>query len=326
MLVIGGTYSNDTTFMCDTESVWGEHNMGLSQENPDNDIWAEYFPSLTTYTVPTFIRTAVGGEATGGAEVTVPVSGFAAPELSVLMTRKASITVRTPTRDVSMATGSSSGNGTETSSPVLSPGAIAGISVGGTITVIAILAGCCCLIRRRQKHYQEPRLPGHNLSSTVWGSSVPSAPSPAVTQATYVHPIQSPVMLPSMPFYPPAELPADGQRYLAARSVTGSPSSVKYGTSPWSNAQLVDAHVPSPSRSPRSLYRDHQERGPTPGTPYWASPTPTPQRQDQAPSFSVPRPAAGSSWLIVPRDQNERDERGRGSGSRRGSIHQGSIM
>ncbi|KXX75954.1 Kelch domain-containing protein 3 [Madurella mycetomatis] len=227
MLVIGGTYSNDTTFMCDAESVWGQHNMALSEENPDNNIWAEYIPSVTTYTVPTFIRTVVGGEETGGATVTAPADGFAAPELADLMTRKAVITPRSPTRAIPTPTTSSPGNGTDISPPPqLSTGAIAGIAVGGFVALVAVLAGCCCYIRHRQKSYQQPRISGQSQPSTAWGSSIPSVISPASTHATYAQPMQSPVMLPSTPFYRPAELATNDQRYVWARSNAGSPHEV----------------------------------------------------------------------------------------------------
>jgi hypothetical protein len=33
MLVIGGTYSNDTTYMCDADLVWGTHNMNLGEQD-----------------------------------------------------------------------------------------------------------------------------------------------------------------------------------------------------------------------------------------------------------------------------------------------------
>ncbi|KAI8220050.1 Kelch repeat-containing protein [Colletotrichum sp. SAR 10_86] len=108
MLVIGGSYSNDTTYSCDADNVWGTHNMNLGQDNDENAIWLRYLPSLTTYAVPTDILTAVGGRDGGRATRTAPTSGFDAPDLSVLMTRKATPATRTPTRPISLATSSSS--------------------------------------------------------------------------------------------------------------------------------------------------------------------------------------------------------------------------
>uniref|UniRef100_L2G7B2 Cell wall anchored protein n=1 Tax=Colletotrichum fructicola (strain Nara gc5) TaxID=1213859 RepID=L2G7B2_COLFN len=65
MIVIGGSYSNDTTDKCDADNVWGTHNMNLGQDNDENAIWLRYLPRLTTYAVPTDIVTAVGGRERG---------------------------------------------------------------------------------------------------------------------------------------------------------------------------------------------------------------------------------------------------------------------
>ncbi|GAB1320960.1 Kelch repeat-containing protein [Madurella fahalii] len=306
MLVIGGTYANDTTFMCDAESVWGQHNMALSQENPDRDIWGEYIPSVTTYTVPTFIRTAIGGEETGGATMTAPATGFAAPELTVLMTRKAVITPRSPTRTIPMPTASNPGNGTDASPPPeLGTGAIAGIAVGGFVALVATLAGCCCYIRHRQKSYQQPRISGQSLPpSTAWGSTIPSVISPAVTHASYVQPIQSPVMLPSVPFYPPAELATDDQRYVWARSMAGSPVSRKQNPSQWTYSQATATETLSPARSTRSRNGSRDDRGPVPGAPFWSPPSP------QLPPYvsQVHMPQARNPSLRVPIEQYNLDE------------------
>ncbi|KAL2256618.1 hypothetical protein VTK26DRAFT_1396 [Humicola hyalothermophila] len=135
MLVISGHYSNNTTFTCDVESVWGEHNMNLGQDNPEGDIWAEYYPALTTYTVPTFIRTAIGGEGTGGADVSTPVFALRPDDA-----RGRPFGDRTPTRDVPLPTAADpTDDHRPPSSPALGAGAIAGISVGGTIAAIALL-------------------------------------------------------------------------------------------------------------------------------------------------------------------------------------------
>jgi len=141
MLVIGGTYSNDTTYMCDADTIWGEHNMNLGEQNENKAIWGSYQPSLTTYVVPTDILTAVGGNPTGGATVTRPTGGFDFPDLSVQMTRRAAITARSPTRDVNVGG----------AAPPLSTGAIAGIAVGGGVVLIAAVVGCCIFFRRRRK-------------------------------------------------------------------------------------------------------------------------------------------------------------------------------
>jgi hypothetical protein len=255
--------------------------------------------------------------------VTVPVSGFAAAELSALMTRKAVITSRTPTRDVSKPTGSSPGNGTYATPLQLSPGAIAGISVGGTLVLVAMLAGCCCFIRRRQRHYQEPRLPHQNIPSAAWGSSLPPGSSPVFTQASYItQPIQSPALLPSVPSYPPAELPAENQRHLTVPSMAGSPLSSKYDTLPWETSPSADSQAPSPSRSHRPSYGNQGGRGPVPGTPFWSPPSPpTPAKLPQ-----LPTPRSIASHLSIPGGEYARDDRSSGQASHEGSVNQGSIM
>lgn len=283
MLVIGGTYSNDTTYMCDVEVVGGQHNMNFGEDNKATAIWAEYQPALTTYVVPTFITSAVGGAKTGGARVTAPAAGFDAPDMSVQMTRKAVIEPRTPTRDVSLPTVTSPRNETTTQpaepKKALSAGAIAGIAVGGAAVLIALLAGCCFFIRQRQKHYQQPRHPlgaqTPNIPPSGWGGPVnPSLSSPAMTHASYLnpptphipYPHQSPVMLPSTPVHP-VELSTDNSSGIKAmRSFTASPASGKFDTSSWANTpQPVDI-----DRTPS--YREQDPGLVSAGTPYWTPP------------------------------------------------------
>ena len=289
MLVIGGTYSNDTTYMCDVEVVGGQHNMNFGEDNKATAIWAEYQPTLTTYIVPTFITSAVGGDKTGGARVTAPEAGFDAPDMSVQMTRKAVIQPRTPTRDVSLptVTGPNNGTATQPADPKkgLSAGAIAGIAVGGAVALIALLAGCCFFIRQRQKHYQQPRHPLGGQTPSIppngWGGQ--GGPgntlvsSPAMTQASFLntptpqspHPdLQSPVMLSSTPVHP-VELSTDnssGVKAMQSRSFTASPASAKYDASPWSAStpQHVDVE-----RTPSYREQDHHFGLASAGTPYW---------------------------------------------------------
>ncbi|AEO57748.1 hypothetical protein MYCTH_94025 [Thermothelomyces thermophilus ATCC 42464] len=78
---------------------------------------------------------------------TAPADGFSNPDLRVLMTRKASIATRTPTRAVSSATGVPGAN-----DDPLSAGAIAGIAVGGAVALLALLASLFLLIRRCRRH------------------------------------------------------------------------------------------------------------------------------------------------------------------------------
>ncbi|KAF4966000.1 hypothetical protein FSARC_6276 [Fusarium sarcochroum] len=156
MLVIGGSYSNASENDCDIPTLQGAHNMNLGLQNEEDAIWARYQPNLTTYAVPTDIRTAIGGSGTGGATETTPVSGFDFPDLAALMTRTAKLGTRTATR----STGSSTKKPpppSETSKPSssLSSGAIAGIAVGCSVAFILALMGCGLLVYRRRKYYSQ---------------------------------------------------------------------------------------------------------------------------------------------------------------------------
>ncbi|ROW17560.1 hypothetical protein VPNG_00897 [Cytospora leucostoma] len=150
MLIIGGTFplSDDA---CDAAPQWGTHNLVLGHQDDANP-WQLYSPNLTTYAVPDAVTSVVGGQRAGGATRTAPSGGFDNPDLRVLMTKTASIAARTPTRAVPGGSGSTSsssssgGGGTH-----LSRGAIAGIAVGGSVALIAALAGLCLVARRRHR-------------------------------------------------------------------------------------------------------------------------------------------------------------------------------
>lgn len=157
MIIIGGSYSNDTTYACDADVVWGAHNMNLGENNEAHAIWAEYQPDLTTYTVPPEIATVVGGGGTGGANIVAPTTGFDSPDLAVQMTRTPMIDPRTPTRAIPTATDSAS-------SKPLSTGAIAGIAVGCGIAGIVLAAVFfICVYRWRKRR----RMQRHPDASTV---------------------------------------------------------------------------------------------------------------------------------------------------------------
>lgn len=146
MLVIGGTFplSDD----CDAAPQWGAHNLVLGQQSdPDANHWQLYSPNLTTYAVPDEIISVVGGQATGGATRKAPAGGFDNSDLDVLMTKKASVAARTPTRPIPGATGSASSSG----GTHLSTGAIVGIAVGGGVALIALIVGLCVFIRRHRR-------------------------------------------------------------------------------------------------------------------------------------------------------------------------------
>ncbi|KAM5351446.1 hypothetical protein ACJ41O_004169 [Fusarium nematophilum] len=214
MFVHGGFFPlNDE---CDVPDQWGLHNMDLGRQNDDNSPWALYEPDKTKYVVPTDVISIVGGSADGGATKTAPEDGFSHQDLKALMTRKASVATREPTRDIPDATGTGdSGSGSK-----LSTGAIAGIAVGGSVALIAALVGCFCFIRRyrhgRGRHgsqqpmaqpydYHHPAHPSvssNQYSPGPWtphsASFGPSSPPPFQSRPQTVQPHQGPpVELPS---------------------------------------------------------------------------------------------------------------------------------
>jgi hypothetical protein len=216
MLIIGGSNSNATTYECDVDSIWGTHNMNLAKEDPEHAIWAAYQPSLTTYAVPNDITAAVGGNGEGQATMTAPPTGFDAPDLAVLATRKAKPATRTPTRPIPSAT--------QPSSPPkkkLGKGALAGIVVGAIVGALLIGFAAFCLFRhlRRDKPQRTPELPGqppmqqehyqHQQSQQphYYDAHSPGihqyGTSPTLTNPSYIQP-------PPQAAAPVSELPASG--------------------------------------------------------------------------------------------------------------------
>lgn len=167
MLVIGGSFPLSEE--CDAAPQWGTHNLVLGQQaDADANPWQLFSPNLTTYAVPDEIISVVGGQATGGATRTAPAGGFDNPDLDVLMTKKASIAARTPTRPVPGATGGSSSS----SGPHLSTGAIVGIAVGGGVALIALAVGLCVFVRRHRRfRYGATGGPHGGPKSSAGGSS-----------------------------------------------------------------------------------------------------------------------------------------------------------
>ncbi|KAF7544117.1 hypothetical protein G7046_g9852 [Stylonectria norvegica] len=98
MLIHGGFFPKNDD--CDSEDQWGMHNLDMGKQNSDHSPWALYDPTKKKYVVPEEIISVVGGGAEGGATKTTPADGFDHPDLRALMTRKAAIASRTPSRDV----------------------------------------------------------------------------------------------------------------------------------------------------------------------------------------------------------------------------------
>lgn len=146
MLIIGGTFPLSDE--CDAAPQWGAHNLVLGQQSdPNANPWQLHSPDLTTYAVPDEIISVVGGQATGGATRTAPATGFDNSDLNVLMTKRASIAARTPTRPIPSATSSSASTSGGTH---LSTGAIVGIACGGGVALVALVVGLCVFVRRRR--------------------------------------------------------------------------------------------------------------------------------------------------------------------------------
>ncbi|KAF4467354.1 hypothetical protein FALBO_5772 [Fusarium albosuccineum] len=214
MLVHGGFFPLNNA--CDVPDQWGLHDMDLGRQNKDKAPWALYDPDETKYVVPTDIISVVGGNKDGGATKTAPADGFMHDDLTALMTRKASVATRSPTRDIPSETGAgSSGSGDK-----LSTGAIAGIAVGGAVALIAALVGCFCLVRRYRSrndrhgsqqpmtqpydyhHPAHPSVSSNQYSPGPWSphssSFAPSSPPPFQSRPQTVQPHQGPpVELPS---------------------------------------------------------------------------------------------------------------------------------
>jgi hypothetical protein len=153
MIVIGGTFP--TMDSCDVPAQYGVHNVDMGEQNRDKQPWQLFVINLTHYVVPDRLIEAIGGSADGGATKTAPTTGFANADLRVLMTRRASLPSRTPTRAISTATGAPA----DDHDKPLSKGAIAGIAVGGAGALIAFTLGVFCLIRRRRRLHARTKNP-----------------------------------------------------------------------------------------------------------------------------------------------------------------------
>lgn len=210
--------------------------------------------------------------------MTTPAAGFNDPDLSVYMTRKAPLTVRTATRDVSLATGHASSKGT--SSGDTNVGAIAGGVVGGVAGLILLLLLILLCLRRRR-----------------------AAKRRAATAQDPNHPHGGPGTLEH--HRGPTEMAADSIMVEAP----GHPSPFKHGagspmtTTTPSTPGLITQYPksspphphdntawqsPPPLPPPQQQHRFHEDFSASP--PLTQYPLPPPQRQYQQPSASPPLP------------------------------------
>ncbi|KAH7170433.1 hypothetical protein EDB81DRAFT_164491 [Dactylonectria macrodidyma] len=240
MFVHGGFFPLNNE--CDSSAQWGLHNMDMGRQNDDKSPWALYVPDKTKYVVPTDVLSVVGGKSTGGATNTIPADGFAHQDLKVLMTRKASVGVRSATRNVGVAT--ETGNPDDNKDSGLSTGAIVGIAVGGAAVAIVALAAACCLLRRRrrggdstnasqqpmnQSYDYHPAQTSSHFSQGPWspGSSHFNTASPPPFHSDSPQTVQSNIRQ-----APPVELPTE---------VNDTPHMSPYGETPATAVPKYDA-------------------------------------------------------------------------------------
>ncbi|KAK6078523.1 Kelch repeat-containing protein-like protein 5 [Seiridium cupressi] len=184
MIIAGGSFPLDD-HTCDVPEQYGTHGLDLGEQNEDTSPWFLYRPNITEYVVPSIISDIIGGNSQGAATKTAPDNGFDEPDLRILMSRKYTAPVRTPTRDVSPPTTSPSSS--------LSSGAIAGIAVGAAVVVVVLFTSvwfCCRRQRRKRQGQSTPAMSSvapmhshtHSGNGSMWspGSShqTPGPPSP----------------------------------------------------------------------------------------------------------------------------------------------------
>ncbi|KAM0436811.1 hypothetical protein ACHAPT_002523 [Fusarium lateritium] len=262
MLIHGGFFPlNDK---CDVPTQWGLHNMDLGRQNKNKAPWELYDPDKTKYVVPTDVIKVVGGNKDGGATKTKPAGGFDHEDLTALMTRKASVATRAPSREIPGAGG---GGGTK-----LSTGAIAGIAVGGAVALIAAAVGAFCLIRRHRRrqnsragsqqamsqpydyhHPAHPSVSSNQYSPGPWSpqSSTfnPASPPPFQSRPQTVQPHQG----------PPVELPSENLDNTGPTS----PHTDTLG----SNEPKLDAH--GNVWIPQVSMMQVPDQGHSPGSPHY---------------------------------------------------------
>ncbi|KAK2012912.1 cell wall anchored protein [Colletotrichum eremochloae] len=219
MIISGGQFP--LASVCDSPSQWGTHNVDLGKQNPSKSLWDLYKPNKTTYAVPDEVLAIVGGNGDGGATRTAPANGFDYTDVGLLITIKADVAVRTPTRAVVASS-------TPAPRMKLPTGAFVGIAIGAALLLAALAMGCCLVRKRRRRHQAH----GNGMSSSgqshlyhaqsmsePW--SPPSSqlsPMPSPYSPPFGHPAhsqlpplspppQSPPLMSPAHVSPPAELP-----------------------------------------------------------------------------------------------------------------------
>jgi len=302
MMIIGGTFP--LTQDCDVPDQFGSHNLDLGQQNSERSSWQLYRSNLTSYVVPEPIISIVGGSAGGGATKTSPANGFSNPDLKVLMTRKANIAMRTPTRAINGPTSSAAGG--SNNSKTLSTGAIAGIAFGSTAGIISVLIGCIWFMKHRRRGGLRALSVGDDKMTVPSGAHI-DGQGPWSPQSTNTASYLTPQSNPSSPFQQvrsPIELEAppgsnvwrsaDGLTYELASPGTGQgrEHTRSPGDRSWSGGSgelqtKVDSEgrmwvqVPLPFHHGGSISPGGQSRQPgyspvTPMSSYNVSPAPVP--------------------------------------------------
>ncbi|WYZ40617.1 hypothetical protein EsH8_IV_000958 [Colletotrichum jinshuiense] len=198
MIISGGQFP--LTQDCDSPTQWGTHNADLGKQNANKGVWDLYKPNKTTYAVPDEVIAVVGGDGHGGATRTAPANGFDHTDVSVLVTLKADVAARKPTRAVDGPSAAS-----DAPRRRLSTGAIVGIAVGAAVLFAALGLGCYILGRKRyrERYHSTASAPGPDRSYHV--PSMSEARSPQTAHLS-LSPAASPYSPPygNSPFQPPS--------------------------------------------------------------------------------------------------------------------------
>jgi hypothetical protein len=256
MLVIGGTFPNDTD--CDSPLVYGSHNLDLGKQNSDNAQWHAFQPNITSYVVPPEIISKVGGNSKGGATATAPAT-WGNQDLPVYFTRQATVVARTATRAIPKETGSGDGS----SGRKISTGAIAGIAVAGAAVVVLLAIGCFCI--RRHRRNQKKTLPAPEYQTSEYNN-----------QYNPVHPQSPQYHVPAQRIYTPqSPVELSGHQSPRFQHISVEP---KYDS------------VPNVIRQGPIQHEQHQAAYETGG---WHSHSPHPSQQYYTPTAS-PHPSTMS--------------------------------